>query len=227
MVEPQVVAVARPEVDDLGVREQRDVDRVVRVVVAQEDVGDRLRRDVERRQRVEDQRAAGDHPGVGDDERVAVADEHDAAADAIVGVAGVEEMDGGHGRDATASTPRTVVAAGGMARPRRRRGLRCHPRGPDVADRPADLVLTGGRIATMDTAASLGERPGRPRRPDRGGRRRRGGPAAGRPATRVVELRGRTVTPGFGDAHVHRSAPVWRSCAATSTASVDSIATST
>ena len=44
------------------------------------------------------------------------------------------------------------------------------------ADRPADLVLTGGRIATMDAARSWAERPGRPRRPDRrrrSGRRRR------------------------------------------------------
>ena len=36
------------------------------------------RHDAERRQRVEDQRAPGDHPRVDDDERVAVADQHDA-----------------------------------------------------------------------------------------------------------------------------------------------------
>ena len=34
VVEPLVADVARPEVDDLGVREERDVDRVVRVVMA-------------------------------------------------------------------------------------------------------------------------------------------------------------------------------------------------
>ena len=42
--------------------------------------------------------AVGDHARVGDDERVAVADQGDAAADAVVGVAGVEQMDGRHGR---------------------------------------------------------------------------------------------------------------------------------
>ena len=69
---------------------------------------------------------------------------------------------------------------------------------------PADLVLTGGRIATMDAARTLGERARRPRRPDRGGRARTrpSRPLIG-PRTRVIELRGRTVTPGFQDAHVH------------------------
>ena len=104
VVEPQVVAVARPEVHDLGVREQRDVHRVVRVVVADEDVRHRLGGDVQGRQRVEDPRAARHHPGIGDDQGVAVADERDAAADAIVGVAGVEEVHRCHGRDATATT---------------------------------------------------------------------------------------------------------------------------
>ena len=70
-------------------------------------------------------------------------------------------------------------------------------------DRPADLVLTGGRIATMDAARSwasaLAVRDGRI-------------VAVGAdtavaghigPSTRVIALRGRTVTPGFQDAHVH------------------------
>ncbi len=69
--------------------------------------------------------------------------------------------------------------------------------------RPADLVLLGGRIATMDPARSwasaLAVRDGRIVAV--------GSDAAVRPligpASRVVELRGRTVTPGFGDAHVH------------------------
>lgn len=67
----------------------------------------------------------------------------------------------------------------------------------------ADLVLTGGRIFTADPAktwaealAVAGERivavGG-----DRDVRRRIG------PRTRVIELAGRTVTPGFQDAHVH------------------------
>ena len=72
-----------------------------------------------------------------------------------------------------------------------------------TADRPADLVLTGGRVATMDAARSWAsalavrdERivavgPDDVVRPHIG------------PSTRVIELRGRTVTPGFQDAHVH------------------------
>ncbi len=68
---------------------------------------------------------------------------------------------------------------------------------------PADLVLLGGRIATMDAARSwataLAVRDGRLAAvgPDASVR-----PHIG-PSTRVIELRGRTVTPGFQDAHVH------------------------
>jgi len=72
-----------------------------------------------------------------------------------------------------------------------------------TVDRPADLVLLGGRIATMDPARSwataVAIRDGRIVVV--------GDDAAARPLvgprTRVIELRGRTVTPGFGDAHVH------------------------
>ncbi len=71
------------------------------------------------------------------------------------------------------------------------------------ADRAADLVLTGGRISTMDAARNVAQavavREGRI-------------VAVGSDATvtqwigsrtRVIDLRGRSVTPGFGDAHVH------------------------
>lgn len=70
-------------------------------------------------------------------------------------------------------------------------------------DRPADLVLTGGRIATIDAARSfasaLAVRDGRivAVGPDSVVRAHIG------PSTRVIELCGRTVTPGFQDAHVH------------------------
>lgn len=70
-------------------------------------------------------------------------------------------------------------------------------------DRPADLAFTGGRIATMDAARSwasaLAVRDGRivAVGPDDAVR-----PYLG-PRTRHIELRGRTVTPGFQDAHVH------------------------
>jgi predicted amidohydrolase YtcJ len=72
-----------------------------------------------------------------------------------------------------------------------------------MTDRPADLVLTGGRIATMDAArrfvSALAVRDGRivAVGPDAAM-----APHLG-PSTRVIALRGRTVTPGFQDAHVH------------------------
>lgn len=70
-------------------------------------------------------------------------------------------------------------------------------------DRPADLVLTGGRVATMDAARSFASALA-----VRDGRIVAVGPqsvvsAHVGPSTRVIELRGRTVTPGFQDAHVH------------------------
>ena len=161
-----------------------------------------LGRDAETGQRFEDETAPGDHPRVDDDQRVAVADQDDAAADAVAGVAGVEEID-------------VVVIAGCYAARGRRRACRrdgrdapvrrgspCHP--PAMTDDgPADLVLRGGRVATMDAsrsfAAAVAVRDGRIVAV--------GGDDAVRgwigPRTRVVELRGRSVTPGFGDAHVH------------------------
>ena len=75
---------------------------------------------------------------------------------------------------------------------------------PGPADaRPADLVLIGGRIFTADAARSWAEAIA-----VRGGRIAvvGGSDAVMRlagPRTRVIELRGRTVTPGFQDAHVH------------------------
>lgn len=71
------------------------------------------------------------------------------------------------------------------------------------ADRPADLVLTGGRVFTADAARSwasaLAVRGNRivAVGGDRDVRRLVG------PRSRVIELRGRTVTTGFVDAHVH------------------------
>lgn len=67
----------------------------------------------------------------------------------------------------------------------------------------ADLVLTGGRIFTADAAKTwaqaLAVKDGRiiAVGGDRDVRSLIG------PRTRHIELRGRTVTPGFGDAHVH------------------------
>ncbi len=68
---------------------------------------------------------------------------------------------------------------------------------------PADLVLTGGRIPTIDAARSWASAVA-----VRDGRIVAVGANAEvaahiGPRTRVIELRGRTATPGFGDAHVH------------------------
>ncbi len=72
-----------------------------------------------------------------------------------------------------------------------------------TTDGHADLVLQGGRIATMDPARSwaraLAVRDGRIAAVGTDDSVR---PHVG-PRTRVIELRGRTVTPGFQDAHVH------------------------
>jgi len=70
-------------------------------------------------------------------------------------------------------------------------------------DAAADLVLRGGRVFTADAARTWAEALA-----VRGGRIVAvGGDRDVRPmigaGTRVIELRGRTVTPGFGDSHVH------------------------
>ena len=71
---------------------------------------------------------------------------------------------------------------------------------PDI---PADLVLRGGRVETMDRdrtrATAVAARAGRILAVGSDETVR----AWVGPRTRVVGLRGRTVTPGFGDAHVH------------------------
>ena len=82
-------------------------------------------------------------------------------------------------------------------------GTRQTPAMTTTTDKPAELVLRGGRIAKMDAARSWasGVAVG-------GGRIVAVGPDAAvspliGPSTRVIDLRGRTVTPGFQDAHVH------------------------
>ena len=72
-----------------------------------------------------------------------------------------------------------------------------------ATDRPADLVLTGGAIATMDPARSMVSAIAvRDGRIVAVGSDAAVGGLVG-PATRHIELRGRTVTPGFQDAQVH------------------------
>ena len=72
-----------------------------------------------------------------------------------------------------------------------------------LSETAADLVLISGRIFTADAAKTWAEALA-----VRGGHIAAVGgdrdvrPLVG-PGTRVIELRGRTVTPGFGDSHVH------------------------
>jgi len=74
-----------------------------------------------------------------------------------------------------------------------------------MAERPADLVLTGGAVYTVDAARTWAQAVA-----IRGGRIAAVGtdaemrPHVG-PRTEVVNLRGRMVLPGFQDAHVHAS----------------------
>ncbi len=67
----------------------------------------------------------------------------------------------------------------------------------------ADLVLTGGQVFTADAAISWAEAVAvRDGRFVAVGGNRDVTSLVG-PRTRVIDLRGRTVTPGFGDSHVH------------------------
>ena len=98
VVQPQVVPVAGPEVDDLGVREERDVDGVVGMVMAEEDMSDRLWVDSQVGERVEDEATIRNEAGVRDDQGIAIPDERDAAADmtALADVARVDQVDARH-----------------------------------------------------------------------------------------------------------------------------------
>ena len=161
VVEPQVVAVARPEVDDLGVREQRDVDRVVRVVVAQEDVGHGLGRRRRGRPAGRGSASAGRPSRVDDDQRVAVADQDDAAADAIArcsrrGAGGRWSSRGCYAADRPAAT-----------RPSRRPGCAvaavragCHPR-PMTARRRPPTSSCAAAASRRWTPAGRWPRPSR------------------------------------------------------------------
>jgi predicted amidohydrolase YtcJ len=69
--------------------------------------------------------------------------------------------------------------------------------------RPADLVLHGGNVVTVDAAGRVGQAVAiGDGRIVAVGSDRDVRPFVG-PATDVVDLRGRSVLPGFGDAHVH------------------------
>ena len=72
-----------------------------------------------------------------------------------------------------------------------------------TSDAPADLVLTGGHVHTVDLANPRAEAVAiRGERIVSVGSARDVGALVG-PRTRVIDLAGRLVTPGFQDAHIH------------------------
>jgi predicted amidohydrolase YtcJ len=72
-----------------------------------------------------------------------------------------------------------------------------------TTDAPADLVLTGGHVHTVDPANPRAEAVAiRGERIVAVGTAREVGELAG-PRTRVISLEGRLLTPGFQDAHIH------------------------
>src|SRR3990170_907812 len=69
--------------------------------------------------------------------------------------------------------------------------------------RPADLVFHGGSVVTVDAAGSVASAVAvRSGRIVAVGGDRDVRPFVGR-STDLIDLRGRTLLPGFGDAHVH------------------------
>ena len=66
-----------------------------------------------------------------------------------------------------------------------------------------ELILTNGRVYTVDPRRSEAEACRDPPRPHRGRGHDRRGARLPRPETRVVDLEGRLVLPGFIDAHMH------------------------
>ena len=72
-----------------------------------------------------------------------------------------------------------------------------------MPERPADLVFTGGHVHTVDARQPRAEAVAiHGDRISAVGSVDEIAPAVG-PATRVVDLRGRLLVPGFQDAHVH------------------------
>ena len=68
---------------------------------------------------------------------------------------------------------------------------------------PRSTLYTNGRIVTCDPAQPAADGGGGARRTDRGRRRRGGGAAAARARCDGIDLGGRTMVPGFIDAHNH------------------------
>ncbi len=96
VVEPHDSPVACPEIHDLGIREQRNVQRVVWMVVGQKHVGHGLGFHAELGERRQDCLAVRDHARIDDEARTCVEDEADGRSDSHVGdEPGVEQVEAG------------------------------------------------------------------------------------------------------------------------------------
>ncbi len=94
MIQPLVAAVASPEVHQLRVREERDVDRVIGVVMGDDDVRHLLRRHAQRPQWGQDEVAHSDHSWIDHDHRRTVEHRTDRPGNSVVAdVADVQEME--------------------------------------------------------------------------------------------------------------------------------------
>ena len=78
MIEPQVAAIDRPGVDHVCVRKERRVERVVGVMVREQNVGNALRGNAEAGQVLDHLVTVGDHSRIYNQAGVAIENERDA-----------------------------------------------------------------------------------------------------------------------------------------------------
>ena len=72
-----------------------------------------------------------------------------------------------------------------------------------LTNTPADLIIRNAHIVTVDQHFSIAARCGDPRRQIHRRRQRAAVLKPQGPKTRVIDLHGQTVLPGFNDTHVH------------------------
>ena len=85
-IDPDVVLVDRPVIVKPGVGEESGVQGVIRMMVAEDHVGDGGRADAQGRERLEDDVTTRRHAGVDDDIGLGIPDEHHGARDTVVRV---------------------------------------------------------------------------------------------------------------------------------------------
>ena len=106
-VGPQITLVDGPVVMKPGAWEERSVDRVVRVVVREDDVGDVVGPEASIGERAEDRPGSGNQPRVDDDDRVRIADQTNGRSHTMIGASEIpleEHIDRCHFRKDTAQS---------------------------------------------------------------------------------------------------------------------------